>query len=67
MFMHGYAAVNGALSDLAISERVVSLSGTENTVTAAVSATNLSREEAASLPSQNGHDRLGSNYIASLP
>lgn len=43
----------GALSDLAISGSVVSLSGTDNTVTAAVSAPNLSRERTASLPSQN--------------
>lgn len=53
IFRHGHAAVYGALSDLAISESVVSLSGTENTVTAAVSAPKLSREQGASLPSQN--------------
>ena len=67
MFSHGHATVFGALSDLAIFHSVSSLSGSENTVTAAVSAPNLSREQAASLPSQNWHCRLGSNYMASFP
>ena len=66
IFTHGHAAVLGTLSDLAIFESVVSLSGSENVVTAAVSAPNLSREKAASLPGQNLHYRLGSNYITSL-
>lgn len=53
LFKQRRAAVCGARSDLANSGSVVSLSGNENTVTAAVSAPNLSREQTASLPSQN--------------
>lgn len=66
IFEYGFAAVFGPVSNSAVCECGAALSGSENTVTAAVSAPNLSREQAASLPSQNCHYRLRSNYMASF-